>query len=207
MKIFDIDFNLDKINEVARIEFIGLLISLALVIIKKLSKYLKVSIPLWFSSIFNRRASVIARIHIILRKLLYRLEGDRASLFIFTGGEININNEDLLMTCTHEVTEDGIMIALNERRKLVVNSYGNFLKNLLEKEFIYVKEVPVNDNVSLSAFLLTQNTKQAYFKLVKNSENKIYGFICIEFCRLAPTEAKIKAEINSAKDKLILIIN
>lgn len=206
---YDLSFDFEKIKNAFHVETGAILVAILIFIIKKISNSIKSSIPIWFTTLFNRRASVIAKIHIILRKLLYRMEGDRALLFIFTGGEVTVDNDNLLITCVNEVVEDGVSVSLYERRKINVKGLGeNFLKGLTDNDLVIYNSLPV-DNSNLSAFFMNHNTKQAYLRLINTQDNKIYGFICIEFCRdnYIIDMNKLKKELELARIKLSYIFN
>lgn len=209
MNLLGYDFSLafEKIKSAFHVEIGAIIVGIIIFILKKISNNIKSSIPMWFNTLFTRRTSVIAKIHIILRKLLYRVEGDRALLFIFSGGEIKEDNDNLLISCVNEVVEDGVSISLYERKKINVRNFGDdFLKNILKNEVVIYDKFP-NENSNISAFFMTHNTKKAYLRLLNNQDNKIYGFICIEFCRENNIDLdKIKKELEFAKIKLSLII-
>ncbi len=199
----------DKFITAFNIEVAGLLAAFALILLKIFFTRLRQDISMWFSVAFSLRSGSIARIHIYLRRLLYRIEGDRASLFNFSGGSVNPANKSLLMTCVSEVFEDGIGSAIYDRRKLNAKQFEPFIEELLLNKFVIVTDTYNMTNSSLSGFLISQSTRYAGFKLITDKSGDIYGFICVEFCRMPDisfTEAEFIKELSHTKDKISLFI-
>jgi hypothetical protein len=198
----------DKINNVFNLEVSGLILGTVLLALKLFFSNLRKDVAMWLSVSFTMRASSIAKIHICLRKLLYRTEGDRASLFNFSGGIVDPSNKTLLMTCISEVLEDGIGSASSNRRAMNVKQFEPFLEELIKDSFIIIKDSYDMLNSALSGFLLTQGTRYSGFKLIRDNSGNIYGFICIEFCRVPDRidDTRLIKELGHTKDKIALLL-
>lgn len=203
----DFDKFYEKLLNAVNLELAGLIGALIFFISKVFFKRIKNDFSMWFSIAFSLKASSIAKIHIYLRRILYRLEGDRASLFSFTNGLVDPSNKSLLMTCISEVTEDGIASAISDRKKLIVEDFGNLLFELKNNNYFIGEDCFSLNNATLSGFLISQNTKYAGFHIVKDSSGNIYGFILIEFCNIINIDKNdLLKELKHTNDKISLLI-
>lgn len=195
----------EKFKQAFNFEATGVITVIFMIALKNISKYMKDNIPFWIDYVIKKTSRTIAKIHVILRKALYKLNCDRSSLILFNS-KVSLNLDSLVIDSIHEVLEDGVSSAISYRRKINVFSLGNLIKDLLDNEFLVYTDVTSLDPV-LSAFFMNQNTQEAYLKLVVNAKNDPVGILLLESCKTnLISDSFINNELRLTANRLVFLI-
>lgn len=136
----------------------------------------------------NREANVQKgqEIREILSRIMYGLGADRAYLFQFHNGGINLGGiEFLKLSNTHEVVNSGIRPQIKNLQQLPISAFANFVKSVGTGKPFYVHNVEdlKDKDLGLYETLTMQGIKSIYAVGVYDYNNSPLGFVGIDYTK------------------------
>lgn len=151
-------------------------------------------------------SKVSERIDSCLQEILDDTNADRASLVQYHNGGRGINNQSFLkMSMTNEQTKANVKPIMMEFKDQFRGVLGYFVKELEDKGYCYIEDVDAIKDIDngIYEFLKNRNVCSKFGIAIKNTNNMVIGFVCIEFSdKSVPNLDKIKKSF-SQKQKVI----
>lgn len=131
-----------------------------------------------------------------LQEILEETKADRASLVQYHNGGKGINKQSFLkMSMTNEQTKQNVKPVIVEFKDQFRNVLSYFVKEIGDKGYCYIQDVDSIASVDngMYEFLKARGVEAKFGVAVRNANNFVIGFICLEFGN------KQTADINKIK--------
>ena len=116
-------------------------------------------------------------------KLKEFLNADRVQVYEFHNGTHYANGRSALKTtCTYETCRYGISSCLNILSGIPLSIIPNFIKTLLDKGELLVKDLEDLKETSTYALKSTMGIKSFYDVVIRNEVGEPVGFVAVQFC-------------------------
>jgi hypothetical protein len=119
-----------------------------------------------------------------LQNMLIETGASRASLIQFHNGGRGINKQGFLkMSMTNEQVQLGVRPIMSEFKDQFRSVLGYAMKEMNENGYCYIQDCEdiQNLDVSMYEFLKDRGVQSYYCYSIKNQDNLIIGFLCLEY--------------------------
>lgn len=155
-------------------------------------KTFKTKLDKWLNSERTNVAKNVAKQSVIdceiikeAEKVKEFLNADRVQVYEFHNGIHYANGRSALRTsCTYETCRYGVSSCINSLSGIPLSVIPNFMKTLLDKGELYIKDLEDIKEVMPSAYSLkkSMNIKSFYDFVIHNSKGESVGFVAVQFC-------------------------
>lgn len=150
-------------------------------------------------------------INAYLNDLLKKIDASRVNLVQYHNGARNLNRMSFLkMSVTNEQVKVGCKPLMPEFKDQFRSVLSYVVSELDEKGYCFIKnpEDVKEKDAGTYEFLINRNIKSKYTIAIKNDEETVIGFLCVEY-ENKPTESteEIKKNLEKYKERIQTLLN
>lgn len=150
-------------------------------------------------------------INAYLNDLLKKVDASRVNLVQYHNGARNLNRMSFLkMSVTNEQVKVGCKPLMPEFKDQFRSVLSYVVSELDEKGYCFIKnpEDVKEKDAGTYEFLINRNIKSKYTMAIRNDEETVIGFICVEY-ENKPTKSteEIKKNLEKYKERIQTLLN
>ena len=160
----------------------------------------------------NKNLSLLNNtINAYLNDLLKKIDASRVNLVQYHNGARNLNRMSFLkMSVTNEQVKVGCKPLMPEFKDQFRSVLSCVVSELDEKGYCFIKnpEDIKEKDAGTYEFLINRNIKSKYTMAIRNDEETVIGFICVEY-ENKPTKSteEIKKNLEKYKERIQTLLN